>query len=110
MRLHPSVEMTLPRHVPVGGAVIAGGWFPEGTRVGVNAAVMQRDKSVFGEDADAFVPERWFRSDATKMERYMFQVLAPRILLVDQSLRYDSLAVARGPAFGKNVSMLAKPR
>jgi hypothetical protein len=45
MRLHPSVGVTLPRHIPKGGCVIAGGWFPEGTRVGVNAAVVQRDKN-----------------------------------------------------------------
>lgn len=74
MSLHPSVVMTLPRHVAAGGAVIAGEWLPEGIRVGVNAAVTQRDKSIFGEDADAFVPERWFRHDAARMERYMFQV------------------------------------
>ncbi|KAJ6276547.1 cytochrome P450, partial [Bipolaris maydis] len=74
MRLHPSVGMTLPRHVPQGGCVIAGEWFPEGSRVGVNAAVVQRDRGIFGHDADDFVPERWFRADATKIERYMFQV------------------------------------
>jgi cytochrome P450 len=73
MRLHPSVGMTLPRHVPQGGRVIAGKWFPEGTRVGVNAAIVQRDKKIFGDDADEFVPERWFSSDAARMERCMFQ-------------------------------------
>lgn len=57
MRLHPSVGMTLPRLVPKGGCVIAGHWFPEDTRVGVNVAVVQRDKAVFGPDTDAFVPE-----------------------------------------------------
>jgi cytochrome P450 len=76
MRLHPSVGMTLPRRVPRGGCVIAGRWFPEGTRVGVNAAVVQRDQAVFGSDANEFVPERWFRADAARMERYMFQVRA----------------------------------
>lgn len=85
MRLHPSVGLTLPRHVPRGGCVIAGEWFPEGTRVGVNAAVVQRDKRIFGEDADEFVPERWFRRDAARMERYMFQVsirMPPRIQVI----------------------------
>jgi hypothetical protein len=76
MRLHPSVGWTLPRRVPPGGRTVAGVWFAGGTRVGVNAAVVHRDKKVFGEDADEFVPERWFREDALKMERYMFQVRA----------------------------------
>jgi cytochrome P450 len=76
MRLHPSVGWTLPRRVPPGGRTVAGVWFAEGTRVGVNAAVVHRDKKVFGEDADEFVPERWFREDALNMERYMFQVRA----------------------------------
>ena len=48
MRLHPSVGMTLPRQVPTGDAVIAGEWSPEGTRVGVNATVKQRDGSISG--------------------------------------------------------------
>ncbi|EOA88692.1 uncharacterized protein SETTUDRAFT_106678 [Exserohilum turcica Et28A] len=73
MRLHPSVGMTLPRLVPRGGCVIAGQWFPGGTRVGVNAAVIQRDRNIFGDDANEFVPERWFRPGAARMERYMFQ-------------------------------------
>ncbi|KAF3031644.1 hypothetical protein E8E12_000748 [Didymella heteroderae] len=73
MRLHPSVGMTLPRHVPAGGAVISGEWFPGGTRVGVNAAVVQRSQSIFGENPDDFKPERWLGAGAAKMERYMFQ-------------------------------------
>jgi cytochrome P450 len=77
MRLHPSVGMTLPRCVPSGGCVIAGEMFPGGTRVGVNAAVVQRDRQIFGEDADSFIPERWFRKDAARMERYMFAVHNP---------------------------------
>ena len=35
----------------------AGRWFPEGTRVGVNAVVVQRDEKIFGEDAEESVPE-----------------------------------------------------
>ncbi|KAF7557115.1 hypothetical protein G7Z17_g924 [Cylindrodendrum hubeiense] len=72
MRIHPSVALTLPRHVPQGGCTISGDWFAEGTRVGVNAAVVHRDKGIFGEDADSFNPDRWFRDDAVNMDRYMF--------------------------------------
>jgi cytochrome P450 len=74
MRLHPSVGMTMPRHVPAGGFAISGAWFPEGTRVGINAAVVHRDRNIFGDDAEEFVPERWFRKEATQMERYLLHV------------------------------------
>jgi hypothetical protein len=78
MRLHPSIGLTLPRHVPAEGCTIAGHWFPGGTRVGINAAVLHRDKDVFGLDADDFNPERWFRNDAHRMKQFMFQVSFPR--------------------------------
>lgn len=74
MRMHPSVGLTMPRHVPTGGCKIAGHFFPEGCRVGVNSAVVHFDKGIFGEDAESFVPERWFREDAVNMDRYMIQV------------------------------------
>ncbi|KAF5677377.1 pisatin demethylase [Fusarium circinatum] len=73
MRMHPSVGLTLPRNVPKGGSMICGEWFPEGTRVGVNAAVVHRDKTIFGDDANEFRPERWFQDDREDMERHMFQ-------------------------------------
>ncbi|KAF5008659.1 hypothetical protein FDECE_5071 [Fusarium decemcellulare] len=73
MRVHPSVGLTLPRHVPKGGCQIAGEWFPEGTRVGVNAAVIHFNKEIFGHDAEEFNPDRWFREGAANMDRYMFQ-------------------------------------
>jgi len=82
MRFHPSVAMSLPRHVPSGGCAISGQWFSAGTRVGVNSAVVHFDKGIFGSDADEFNPERWFREDAANMDRYMFQASA-RDLLYD---------------------------
>jgi cytochrome P450 len=74
MRLHPSVGLTLPRNVPARGCEIAGNFFTAGTRVGVNAAVIHRNRDIFGDDADDFVPECWFRPDAANMDKYMFQV------------------------------------
>ncbi|KAL4881884.1 cytochrome P450 [Aspergillus karnatakaensis] len=73
MRMHPSVGFTLPRVVPKGGCLVAGHWLPGGLRVGVNAAIVHFDQSVFGDDADEYNPDRWFRDDAVNMERYMFQ-------------------------------------
>lgn len=95
MRVHPSVGLTLPRHVPPGGCSISGQWFDAGTRVSVNAAVIHFDKSIFGDDADEFKPERWFREDATNMDRYMFQTRtrAPLILIVCKLMAICSLAL-----------------
>lgn len=77
MRLHPSVGMSLPREVPHGGHELAGAWFEGGTKVGVNAVVVQRDKGVFGEDASEFRPERWLEGRGREMERAMLQVSDP---------------------------------
>lgn len=72
--MHPSVGLTIPRAVPLGGCQTAGQWFPGGLRVGINTAVVHFDKTIFGEDAERYNPERWFREDAVNMHRYMFQV------------------------------------
>lgn len=74
LRLHPSVGFTMPRTVPPEGRYIAGEWFPGGSRVGINAAVVHRNKSIFGDDADQYNPDRWLQDDAENMDRYMFHV------------------------------------
>lgn len=71
MRVHPSVGLGMPRHVPAGGATIAGRHFREGDRVSINAAVVHFDKTVFGEDADCFNPDRWLSGDAASMDKMM---------------------------------------
>lgn len=73
MRLHPSVGLTIPRLVPGGGATISGFNFPEGYRIGINGAVVQYDKDVFGSDADSFNPDRWIEGDAVRMNKAMIQ-------------------------------------
>ena len=70
MRFHPSVGLTLPRLIPASGAHISGHMIPGGYRIGVNAAVVQYDKSIFGADADSYNPSRWL-GDTKKMDRHM---------------------------------------
>ncbi|KAL2013538.1 hypothetical protein VTN00DRAFT_1063 [Thermoascus crustaceus] len=73
MRIFPSIALTFPRHVPEGGREICGRYFPAGCRVGVNPFVLHFDKTVFGEDAEVFNPDRWFRPEAKEMNSFMFQ-------------------------------------
>lgn len=66
-RIHPAVTISLPRHVPAGGAHICGQFFPAGTRVGVSPYVVGRDEKLFGEDSDKFRPERWIECSREKL-------------------------------------------
>ena len=91
-RLHPAVGLPLERVVPEGGAEICGVRIAGGTIVGCNAWVIHRRPEIFGEDVEAFRPERWIEADKERrrvMEGTMFQFgMGPRTCI------------------GKNVSLL----
>ena len=74
-RLHPANSFSGERIVPPSGATICGNLIPGGTIVGVNAWVVQRDRGVFGTDADEYRPERWLgpSEQVKQMEQTMFQ-------------------------------------
>lgn len=55
----PPLMNGFPRQVPAEGDTICGRFVPGGTDIFVNYVGMLRDKSVFGEDADIFRPERY---------------------------------------------------
>lgn len=78
MRMHPGVQYPLERFVPKGGVELGGHFIPEGTIVGMNPAVIHRDKEVFGNDADEFRPSRWTEDgksgDLKEMERSLLTV------------------------------------
>lgn len=60
MRLHPSVGFTMPRVSPSpDGLYFNGVHIPPGYRIGINAHIVQRNKAVFGGDAEIFRPQRW---------------------------------------------------
>ncbi|KAF5521032.1 Pisatin demethylase [Colletotrichum aenigma] len=67
LRMHPAVGLPLERVVPEGGATIADRFFPEGSVVGINSWVQHHNKSIFGQDADEFRPERWLIDDEDKL-------------------------------------------
>jgi cytochrome P450 len=85
MRLHPAVGMLLERIVPEGGATISGKYIPQGTIIGANPWVLARDQKVYGEDADAYRPERWLEADekALKLMERNFLAVSP-IFLFEQ--------------------------
>ncbi|KAI4127866.1 MAG: hypothetical protein LQ347_004420 [Umbilicaria vellea] len=72
LRCHPAVGMSLPRVTPAGGIEIDNRFIPAGTIVGVNPWVVHRDTQVFGEDVEAFRPDRCLKDVTGDMERFFF--------------------------------------
>ena len=71
MRMHPGVGMLLERYVPEAGLTLPdGSYVPPGTAVGMNPYIIGRNKSVWGDDADEFRPERWLQLDGENDEVY----------------------------------------
>ena len=62
-RLLPSITFQLLRHAPP-DFVVDGNAIPAGTSVGVSALAQNRDKAIWGLDANEFRPERWLESEA----------------------------------------------
>jgi cytochrome P450 len=72
LRFTPSFVMPLPRRVPDEGREIAGEEIPGGTTVSIVNHALHRNKTIFGEDADKYIPERWMDpSKAAELERYL---------------------------------------
>ena len=64
IRFHPPGGFTLERVVPQEGLILPDGRFlPGGTIVGMNAWVVNRNKTAFGFDAGIFNPERWLKGE-----------------------------------------------
>jgi cytochrome P450 len=59
VRLNPPATNLFARIAPKGGKVIDGHFVPEGTEITTYAYVMQRDKELYGEDANSFRAESW---------------------------------------------------
>lgn len=92
LRCHPAVGMSLPRVTPAGGIEIDNRFIPEGVRnngisgetvltfvqtiIGVNPWVVHRDTQVFGEDVEAFRPDRWLKDVTGDMGTILSSVAA----------------------------------
>ncbi|CEL59767.1 Benzoate 4-monooxygenase OS=Aspergillus niger GN=bphA PE=1 SV=1 [Rhizoctonia solani AG-1 IB] len=63
LRLHATSSMGLPRVIPPGTTVeVCGEKFGPGSVLSVPSFTIHRDQSVWGEDVEAFRPERWFEA------------------------------------------------
>ena len=69
IRLHSTSGIGLPRVAPQGGLEILGKTFPEGTVLSVPSYTIHRDTAVWGDDPDAFRPERWFEQDNDAIQK-----------------------------------------
>jgi cytochrome P450 len=75
--VHAPTCFPLERVVPPEGAEISGYSLPGGTVIGTMAPLMNKNKEVFGNDVDAFRPERWLNQDPEQLkiiERTFFTV------------------------------------
>lgn len=98
-RLHPAPGLPMERVVPPQGAEVAGRFVPGGTVVGCSAWVMHRNRQVFGEDADAFRPERWLvdeAKDAAKEEARVKEMTGMML----------QFGMGSRTCIGKNISLL----
>ncbi|RYP00465.1 hypothetical protein DL766_004697 [Monosporascus sp. MC13-8B] len=63
LRIHPPITDSVPKRVPDGGdTVVVDGkpiFLPGGTNISYAAWPLHLSKSIFGEDAEEFRPERW---------------------------------------------------
>ncbi|CAG7559457.1 unnamed protein product [Fusarium equiseti] len=76
LRMLPGVSMTMERYVPKEGFTLPNGDFiPGGTILGMNPYILARNKSVYGEDAAVFRPERWLQSDGEDKQEYEKRLL-----------------------------------
>lgn len=80
IRLHPPFCLQLERIVPEPGITVCGKHLEGGTIVGMNPYVVNRHRPTFGEDADAWRPERWLAHDEEnrrKLEQSIMTVSHP---------------------------------
>jgi cytochrome P450 len=70
MRLCPSAPNIFPRLVSEGGIELFGRFAPGGTEITCNPWFVARDKTLYGDDAEVFRPERWLEDSKEKVKDY----------------------------------------
>ena len=78
VRLHPGLTFLFERVVPPGGAELCAYTLPKGAVVGVSPFVLHFDRVTYGDDVDAFRPERWLEADHDRLKRMEDAFMAVR--------------------------------
>ncbi|KAE8825855.1 hypothetical protein HRS9139_08965 [Pyrenophora teres f. teres] len=129
-RIFPSFANSQARVAPAEGITLSGVYIPSGYRVGMNAACVQHDTGVFGDDAGSFNPERWLESHerSVAMEKSMLffgagtrtclgknvalaeiHKIAPEILRhFDMHMAHDRPWKTRNSGFNKQSDVIVK--
>ncbi|KAL8862888.1 MAG: hypothetical protein Q9178_000830 [Gyalolechia marmorata] len=100
IRFHPGVSFALERVVPQGGLVLPDGGFIEpGMVVGMHPWIVNRDHSIFGRDADFFVPERWLQKEDEDLMTF-----TTRVSLMKNTIL--TFGAGKRACIGKNLALL----
>ncbi|KAH8590119.1 cytochrome P450 [Bisporella sp. PMI_857] len=101
-RMHPGVGLLLERVVPESGLLLSdGATIPPGTVVGMNPWVIHQNKTIFGQDAELFRPERWLRSVSKGEIEEDYQTRLAAMKNADLSF-----GAGRRVCLGKNISII----
>jgi cytochrome P450 len=68
LRLNPPATNLFARITPKGGKVIDGHFIPGGTEITSHSYTIQRNRALYGQDAEEFRPERWMISENRNFE------------------------------------------
>lgn len=90
LRIHPAAGLPLERIVPNGGLSTNGHYIPASTIVGCSAWTIHRNRKIFGEDVDAFRPERWLEAPekVSEMNQFLFSFGAGGRTCVGKNISY----------------------
>lgn len=75
-RLYSPFAAPIQRYSPPAGMKLVSTYIPAGIRVGLNPAVVQHHKAVFGDDAGSFRPERWLETSSEQLKLMEKSILA----------------------------------
>lgn len=105
LRIFPGAGLPLEKRVGPSGLVVptnsASGqvFLPEGTNVGMNPYVINRDRGVFGEDANSWRPERWLQGASESESGFQ-----ERLSRMKQALL--SFGAGKRGCIGRNIALM----